>query len=237
MQSNVTQCSNTAIRYPIPLPHGCRRFHSLLAQPKRQRNCESARLCKWLLVIFCGNFHRSREPIILYSTARIHCKRSFPNHILTNQSQRRWRQPIEVRVSQLTNSPAATWLALKAVYRGSAMGYRLNSQIPQCTCPISHNAQFRTEMCTFLFWMVHYGICDWCIRGFVRLVNCEGFEDYETCHNGTIYIYIYICIYIFIYFRCVDGEAGGSHGLSSRIGVPGTNWSAHCQAADRNPGM
>ena len=29
------------------------------------------------------------------------------------------------------------------------------SQIPQCTCPISHNTPFRTEMCTFLFWMVH----------------------------------------------------------------------------------
>ena len=31
-----------------------------------------------------------------------------------------------------------------------------NSQIPQCTCSISHNAPFRTEMCTFLFWMVYY---------------------------------------------------------------------------------
>ena len=30
-------------------------------------------------------------------------------------------------------------------------------QFPQCTCLISHNAPFRTEMCTFLFWMVHYG--------------------------------------------------------------------------------
>ena len=28
-------------------------------------------------------------------------------------------------------------------------------QIPQCTWPISHNAPFRTEMCTSLFWMVH----------------------------------------------------------------------------------
>ena len=32
------------------------------------------------------------------------------------------------------------------------------SQIPQCTSPISHNALFRTEMCTFLFWMMHCGI-------------------------------------------------------------------------------
>ena len=33
-----------------------------------------------------------------------------------------------------------------------------NSQIPKCTCSISHNAPFRTEIYTFLFWMVQYGI-------------------------------------------------------------------------------
>ena len=33
------------------------------------------------------------------------------------------------------------------------------SQIPQCTYSISHNAPFRTEMCTFLFWMVYCLIC------------------------------------------------------------------------------
>ena len=33
-----------------------------------------------------------------------------------------------------------------------------NSHIPECTCPIPHNAPFRTEMCTFLFWMEHFGI-------------------------------------------------------------------------------
>ena len=54
-------------------------------------------------------------------------------------------------------------------------GCRFNrpiSQIPQCTCPISHNAPFRTEMCTctFLLWMVYCGIWDRCIMGFVRWV-------------------------------------------------------------------
>ena len=39
-------------------------------------------------------------------------------------------------------------------------------QIPQCTCPISHTTQLRTEMCTFLFWVVYYGIWDRCIVGF-----------------------------------------------------------------------
>ena len=40
-----------------------------------------------------------------------------------------------------------------------------NSQIPECTCAISHNAPFRTEMCTFLFWMEHCGIWNSCILG------------------------------------------------------------------------
>ena len=48
---------------------------------------------------------------------------------------------------------------------------RSNSQIPQCTCHISHNATFRTELCTFLFWMVQCVIWDRCIMGFVRLVS------------------------------------------------------------------
>ena len=44
------------------------------------------------------------------------------------------------------------------------------SQIPQCTCPISHNALFRREMCTFLLWMVHCGIWDRDTWEFVNLV-------------------------------------------------------------------
>ena len=45
-----------------------------------------------------------------------------------------------------------------------------NSQIPEYTSSISHNAPFRTEMCTFLFWIGHYGIWNRCILGFVELV-------------------------------------------------------------------
>ena len=53
---------------------------------------------------------------------------------------------------------------------GSCLPNSHNSQSPQCTCPIPHNAPFRTEMCTFLFWMVLYGVWNRCIVGFVRLV-------------------------------------------------------------------
>ena len=38
--------------------------------------------------------------------------------------------------------------------------------IAQCICSISHNVPFRTEMCTFLFWMVHCGIGSRCIVWF-----------------------------------------------------------------------
>ena len=51
-----------------------------------------------------------------------------------------------------------------------------NSQIPECTCSISHNAPFRTEMSTFLFWMEHCGIWNRCILGFEKLVCCRRFE-------------------------------------------------------------
>ena len=44
------------------------------------------------------------------------------------------------------------------------------SQIPECTCSISHNARFRKEMWTFLFWMEHCGIRNRCILGFVNEV-------------------------------------------------------------------
>ena len=45
--------------------------------------------------------------------------------------------------------------------------------MPGCTCSIPHNAPFRTEMCTFLFWMEHCGIRNTCILGFVKLVYCR----------------------------------------------------------------
>ena len=57
------------------------------------------------------------------------------------------------------------------------------SQIPQCTCPISHNTSFRTEMCTFLFWMVHDDICF--ILGFVRLAYCYKLIEKIFCAYVT----------------------------------------------------
>ena len=42
-----------------------------------------------------------------------------------------------------------------AVYHFILRTNRTDTQIPQCTSSIFHNAQFRTEMCRFLFRMVH----------------------------------------------------------------------------------
>ena len=56
----------------------------------------------------------------------------------------------------------------RSIFLMVALGNWLNSQILQCTRPISHNAPFRTEMCTFLFWMVYCGVCElvYCTIGF-----------------------------------------------------------------------
>ena len=67
------------------------------------------------------------------------------------------------------------WSVLSLSFRVTSLtsGNWPNSQIPEFTCSISHNAPFRTEMCTFVFWMEHRGIWNRCILGFVKLVNCN----------------------------------------------------------------
>ena len=56
----------------------------------------------------------------------------------------------------------------KTVVGLSYLHNRSISQIPECTCSISHNAPSTKEMCTFLFWMEHCGIWNRCILGFVN---------------------------------------------------------------------
>ena len=61
-----------------------------------------------------------------------------------------------------------------------------NSQIPECTGSISHNAPFRTEMYTFLFWMGHCGIWNRCIMRFVKLVYRIKFHCQSTWIQAVI---------------------------------------------------
>ena len=56
---------------------------------------------------------------------------------------------------------------------------RPNSQIPECTCFISHNAPFRTVMCkVFFFCMKHFEIWNRCILRFGKLEYWEGIKIY-----------------------------------------------------------
>ena len=48
---------------------------------------------------------------------------------------------------------------------------------------ISLNAPFRTEMCTFLFWMEHCGISNRCILGFVKLLFWYFVQAKVTYHQ------------------------------------------------------
>ena len=58
---------------------------------------------------------------------------------------------------------------------------------------ISHNAPFKTERCTFLFWMVHCEMWDRCIVGFVRLVYHWN-PAYSRCII-TIVRYVLVCFF------------------------------------------
>ena len=86
------------------------------------------------------------------------------------------------------------------------------SQIPECICSISHNAPFRTEMCTFLFWMEHCGIWSRCILGFVNWVNSPDLMRHDTasCNQNLIIASNFLCnsgviiaLNVHLVFTCV----------------------------------
>ena len=58
-----------------------------------------------------------------------------------------------------------------------------NSQIPECTCFISHNAPFITKR----YWMENCGIWNSCILRFVKLVYCFDcfiiLKSFEVCRR------------------------------------------------------
>ena len=86
------------------------------------------------------------------------------------------------RASVILLSVALHYIIIASIYQTTVIILGINwpnSQIPQCTCPISHNAPFGTEMCTFLFWMLYCGIWDRRIEGFVRLVY---YHEIFICH-------------------------------------------------------
>ena len=80
-----------------------------------------------------------------------------------------WKQCNE-KSPLLSLSPHSLWLYCFCFCL--SYSYWPNSQIPECTCSMSHNAPFGTEMFTFQFWMVYSGMWNRCVMGFVRLVHC-----------------------------------------------------------------
>ena len=47
------------------------------------------------------------------------------------------------------------------------------------------HVSFKTEMCTFLFWMEHCRIWNWCIPGFAKLVYCNNMRC-RQCHFNSL---------------------------------------------------
>ena len=95
---------------------------------------------------------------------------SVESHTISLIRNQHWlRQWIGVIRQQTIQEPKLTQTYI-AMWCHQATFNWPDSQIPECTCSISHNAPFRTEMCTFLFWMGHCGICYRCILGFLKLL-------------------------------------------------------------------
>ena len=68
--------------------------------------------------------------------------------------QRTWRLDSQSPTLYILKiSLGLTWMVIAGFIKKN----RPFSQIPECTCSISHNAPLRTEMCTFLFSMEHCG--------------------------------------------------------------------------------
>ena len=116
-----------------------------------------------------------------------------------------------------------------------------NSQIPECIYSISHNAPFRTEMCTwmhngallemeqvhsgictFMFWMEHCGIWNRCILGFVKLVY----------KNTAIFRVILSAIYYFFWWRTYASLIMFDDACLRRRNGPWLIWIMTCRLAD-----
>ena len=63
-----------------------------------------------------------------------------------------------------------------------------NRQIPQCPFNISRNSPFRTDISTFLFWVVYCGIWGRCNLRFTNLIFCKYcFQVYILSKPLTFY--------------------------------------------------
>ena len=88
------------------------------------------------------------------------------------------------------------------------------SQMPKCTCSISHNASLKTEVCTFLFWMEHCGIGKFSSRKSsketphsspVRGIMCEFKFWFTFClgHCSEVCNIVWYRYYVIVALGCV----------------------------------
>ena len=101
--------------------------------------------------------------------------------------------------ANFSNQHIETWTSMAArsrrciqthFLRKNVLLFVSDSQIKESICSISHNVPFRTDMCTFLFWMGHCGIWNKCILGFVNYVNWSSHsalvDTTARCRKKTI---------------------------------------------------
>ena len=93
------------------------------------------------------------------------------------------------------------------------------SQIPQCSCAISHNSTFTTKMYTFLFRMAYCGIWSRCIVVFVRSAHCRTGDVSIRCTKYPMtnaHDFVVLC-FVVVIERVCSRSMCSIYTLSSRI--------------------
>ena len=90
----------------------------------------------------------------------IHIYIWYMNKRLNIQLRHRWFETPPRSLWLRCNVTLVLWFATSRYDVMSTK--RIISLIPQCTCSLSHDTPFKTEMCIFLFWMVYCGIFVYC---------------------------------------------------------------------------
>ena len=127
------------------------------------------------------------SPLIMTSVLRVpeRCKHMFMVMMTGDYDHRE---------SSLCDSRGVFWLT-SIIHCHYGISNWSHSQIPWCTCSIPHNAPFRAEMCTFLFWMEHCGIWNRCILGFVKMVYYKWECSWRRTYFNMVPLRVELCRY------------------------------------------
>ena len=145
-------------------------------------NARNRSTCKFIVkgVISVTIIHGKQQQLNLSNLQWRHNGRdSVSNHqphdcLLSRLFRRRSKKTSNLRVTGLCvgNSPVTSEFPAQMVSNAENVSiwwrHDIVCQLAAIALTISQNVPFRTEMCTFLFWMMHCGIWNMCI---VELVN------------------------------------------------------------------